>query len=176
MSTKRKCYDIMRNNTCKPLSALIVLSFALLSCVNHRDIKNEADFLSGKTIRCLDSLIIHEPSKKIVLLICSPFDCQPCLDVGFGVINELEKMNIADIQISVVGVLSDPSPLQERYKYYKYLPFDADDNLRRELKFVPTPCILVIDTNCVINKWIRLRYERSSKQTIEKIINTIKSL
>ena len=36
--------------------------------------------------------------------------------------------------MQVVGVISDPTPLQIRFGYYDYLAFDADDLICRHLK------------------------------------------
>lgn len=136
-------------------SQLFIISFCLItitSCYQVKKTKKDAVFshLIGIDVSFVDSLFVfNDKEKPRVFLICSVYDCGSCLDNAFS---ELKILNRAlkPSTVQVVGVLSDPTPLQIRFEYFDYIAYDADDVIRRRLKFIPTPVFMVLDENNVV--------------------------
>lgn len=107
------------------------------------------DILIGHNLPIVDYTYQENNGNSQLTLICSPYDCQPCLDIAFAEISRISK-EFPSIKISVISVLGDPSPIQDKYSFYDYIPFDEEDIVRKSLKFVPTPVVLVSDSNDII--------------------------
>ncbi|WP_273495952.1 hypothetical protein [Rikenella microfusus] len=102
------------------------------------------DFLVGKRVASLAALIAPDtlPHGPSVLLIYHGMDCGSCLDAGFA---SLLRLRGAGMPCTVAAVDANPSVAQERYRYRDYIHTDRNDLLRRELRYVSTPILLLLD-------------------------------
>lgn len=52
--------------------------------------------------------------------------------------------------MAVISTMGSPSSDQARNEYYEYVYLDPKDLIRKELKYVPTPIIFLLDSsNCI---------------------------
>lgn len=151
---------------------MFILSLCLgviSSCFCSREKQTRYDdmlnSLLGRDVSFVDSLLglkgVENPQ---VILICSVYDCGTCLNSAFA---ELKLLGgrLDSLSIQVVGVLSDPTPLQTRFEYYDYIAYDIDDVIRRHLKYIPTPTFIVIDQN----RQIRYLYRPTAEDNPESV-------
>lgn len=125
--------------------------------MKHDDMYNK---VIGSDISCVDSLLDNGvPSD--VFMICSVYDCGICLEKAFAEVREIDNYLHPQF-VQVIGVLADPTPLQTHFKYYNYLAYDVDDIIRRRLKFIPTPVIIVSDKN----KRVRYVHKPTSSDSV----------
>lgn len=133
---------------------IVIIVIALCGCKNSknrnrmiRELRTET--VVGKALPIIDSLYQDNMGDSYILLLCSPYDCGPCLSKAFEILRIIENSNISNRQW-VVSVLDEPSALQRYYSYYDYVLFDADDQIRKSLKYIPTPVFLIADSDNVI--------------------------
>lgn len=102
------------------------------------------DFLAGKRIASLAEVMAPDkvPQGNSVLLVYHGMDCGSCMDEGFKTLVRLKKTGVGCV---VVAVDANISEAQQRYGYYDYIYSDREDRLRRELKYVNTPILLLLD-------------------------------
>lgn len=153
-----------------PFVVLVVCCLSFLSCKDlpNRDKNCYDDILLGRTLPIIDSTYQASNGKGQLTLICSPYDCQPCLDVAFEEISEIRK-DYPDVHLSIISVLDAPSSIQIKYSFYDYIPFDGEDIVRKALKFVPTPTFIVSDSHDVIVGYHFPRKEDNIKACVKHI-------
>ncbi|WP_297626169.1 hypothetical protein [uncultured Rikenella sp.] len=102
------------------------------------------DFLVGKRISSLARIMAPDdvPSDNCVLLIYHGMDCGSCLDAGFASVERLRNKGVPCVTVAIDANVSEA---QQRYGYYDYIYTDRGDLLRRELKYVNTPILLLLD-------------------------------
>ncbi len=124
----------------------------------------EFDIILGKTIPDIKDL----KSSQIILLF-SPFDCSTCLESAFKEMILIEEQ-LASFNPTAVAVLSEPSSIQRHFNYKEYIFFDGEDLIRKSLKFVPTPILLLCDKS---NKVI-CYHSPSQNDNAEEIVRSMK--
>ena len=77
---------------------------------------------------------------------------------------------------SVICVLSSPDVLQEQFSYSEYILFDGDDVIRKSLKYVPTPILLVCDTDCRIVKYHNPTGNDNVKKVYEELLRAVSNI
>lgn len=107
------------------------------------------DFLVGKRLSSLAKIMAPDdvPPAHCVLLIYHGMDCGSCLDAGFASLGRLRNERVPCV---VVAIDANVSEVQQRYGYYDYIYTDRGDWLRRELKYVNTPILLLLDDSLQI--------------------------
>lgn len=125
--------------------------------------------LIGQDISIVDS-VIYDGVQSGIVLICSIYDCSSCLEKAFAEVREIDRI-IKPSSVQIVGVLSDPTPLQTRFKYYDYIAYDADDLIRRRLKYIPTPVFVVCDEN----RTVRFVHTPTAEDSISIIAERVKN-
>lgn len=98
----------------------------------------------------VDSLEFSD--NEAIVLLYSGYDCSSCIDAGFGMIKRLNNPD----NLYVVALQTNPAVQQQKYEYFKYIYLDDEDILRQELKFVPTPIMLLIDSTYKIKDAIAI--------------------
>lgn len=148
---------------------VILLLFLFFSC-NPRGKSSPEDAplqnLLGMDVSCIDSIPGVSDNPQLVLL-CSPYDCGSCLSKAFEEIRLFQKY-IPSCNIQVIGVLSSPLSLQDRFCYYDYIAFDSEDVVRRKMKYVPTPVLIRRD------EWHRVVWVHCPRAT-DKMSNVLKA-
>ena len=89
----------------------------------------------------IDSLIFIED--EAIILLYSGYDCGSCIESAFTMIKSLNKPK----NLYVVGLMTSTFDYEKMYDYREYVYQDEDDILRKELKYVPTPIMLIIDSS-----------------------------
>ena len=79
-----------------------------------------------------------------LVLLFSGFDCSSCVAKGFDLIMALEKKHV-EIPVFVVGSGVGMGSAQLQYGYEKYFYIDTKDAVRKELQFVQSPVVLLLD-------------------------------
>lgn len=82
-----------------------------------------------------------------IILVVSKFDCVTCVEAGFNIIRQIKKINRA-AHTYVVGVTKEVY-IPEQYKYTVYE--DIDQNVQTALNYAPTPVILILNGNRIID-------------------------
>lgn len=85
-----------------------------------------------------------------VILYYNGADCFTCLKKGFLLIKEFKKE--LDIPIYIIGSNTNISKEQFNFNYNEYIYYDTKDRMRKELKIVPTPIIMLINKDLTIKK------------------------
>lgn len=116
---------------------------------NHMIQERMTESVIGKTLPIIDSLYQDNMGMRYLVLLCSPYDCGPCLDKAFETLRIINQSNTFNKKW-VVSVLDEPSSLQRQYNYYDYTIFDGDDKIRKALKYIPTPVFLIADSDNII--------------------------
>ncbi len=115
--------------------------------------KNILKTIEGKELFSIKNIIgdsILLLNKHNVILYYNGADCFTCIERSFQLLNELEKQ--LRINILVVGANSNFSNEQINFDYYDFIYYDEKEQIRRELRFVPTPVMFVIDVDYIIEK------------------------
>lgn len=98
--------------------------------------------------------------KHAIILLYNGYDCSSCIESGFMMIRRLNSPE----NLYVIATQTNPSIHQKMYEYFDYVYLDDDDILREELKFVPTPLMLVIDSTYKIIDAIAIDTFNASEQ------------
>gem|GEM_PF-4978334 len=122
----------------------------------------------------LDSFPYISKGKKIVFLF-SFYDCEDCVDAGFVITKYIDELNNGKI-VEAIACLVDPKNYQKRNEYFEYIHFDDSDEIRRELKFVPTPLIIVTTPESEVVKAFMPKDTIGSKAFATDIYDTYLSL
>ena len=183
-----------------PLILIAFLSssvFSFIGCQKQTDKKKEAqlieanaealliprqsdtEWLEGKTLSSIDSIIGQREDKNIVYIF-NFFDCQTCVKEGFLTV---QRINDA-LGIDFVKVISSRSlevtTAQRQYQYKGYIYMDERDRIRKELKYAPTPMLLILDNSNLIKDAFIFDSSSMNKETLEvftqKCISTARSV
>jgi|GEM_PF-6629217 len=84
------------------------------------------------------------------ILLYNGADCFTCIERSFQLLSDLE--NRLELSFLVIGTNTNVSNEQINYNYSKYIYYDAEEQIRRELSLVPTPIMLVINKKFKIEK------------------------
>lgn len=113
----------------------------IVETISHRE---NASRLVGGKIRTLDTVIPERKGKSRVLFIFNYHDCGSCVNAGFHIIQKIDNMLGTQVAFAVASMVN-PSDYQQQNDYYNYVYYDEKDIIRRELKYIPTPVLLLID-------------------------------
>jgi len=89
--------------------------------------------------------------KAIIIYLYHQYDCITCLEAGFEITKEIDA-KFPYQKVYVISLGSNTSFEQSTFKYYNYIYQDSQDFIRKELKYIPTPVMLYIDTTKTIRK------------------------
>ena len=147
---------------------LLLIPVLLLSCKSSSPRFAREVFLNklvGIDASCIDSVpgVIDRPQ---IVMLCSIYDCGSCLAKAFEEIEYIQS-RIPSCNIQIIGVLSNPSILQERFSYEEYIAFDESDIIRKRLKFAPTPLIIGRDYNSIIT-WLHCSSSEDNNREVFK--------
>ena len=136
-----------------------------LAKIQTREEKFEDKFLNKKIV-ALDKLIPdHNSTKDKILFLYTGFDCQSCIDKGYEIIKKIELLAL-NCEIYIISSHSNIGRDQERNEYYNYIYNDENELIRRELKFVVTPMILVLNNENIVTKFIFPTTNSDSKHIV----------
>lgn len=154
------------------------VAISVLACGNRKQQSRiiSSDIISetvvGKKIPIIDSLYQDNKGERYLVLLCSPYDCTPCLDKAFEILNLINQTTVSNSKW-VISVLDEPSSLQRQYNYFDYIIFDGEDVIRKSLKYIPTPVFLMADSANVIMACHFPAIEDDSYTVLNLIINNL---
>ncbi len=136
--------------------ALILCIFITACSADKKNIQSENRYVTEnkkdkdierikwKFIHSIDSLMAKDENRYgYVLFLFNFYDCGSCVDAGFYISKKIDQLFNFQI-VKAVGSMINPEEYQSRNEYYEYIYFDEKDLIRRELKYIPTPCLLLM--------------------------------
>lgn len=118
----------------------------------------EYEWSIGKTINSVDSILPSGIFGNKVLFLFNFHDCDPCVDAGFHTMKKIDETNGNPCVYPIVS-MANPAVYQMRNEYYDYIYSDDKDLIRKELKFIPTPVMLLMDSE---NKIIEVYFPKDT--------------
>lgn len=111
--------------------------------------QNDIEWLKGKRVSSIDSVIDQRKGKNLIYLF-NYFDCQTCIKEGFLSVKQLND-SLGTDYVQVISSRSiEVTSAQRLYHYRGYIYMDEKDRIRKELKYAPTPMLLILDDSCQI--------------------------
>ncbi len=106
--------------------------------------EKQKQFLHGRKISSISTVLDNMPvSGNSVLLVYNELDCGDCVKKGFSIINKLDSEMVPNT--FVITTTPNPGRHQLLYDYPKYVYVDKQDLIRKDLKYVTTPILLVLN-------------------------------
>ena len=106
--------------------------------------EKQKQFLHERTVSSI-SIILSDTIfvGKCILLVYDEMDCDDCIKNGFNIINRLDTLRVPNTFV----LTSTPNPGRHQllYDYPKYVFVDKQDLVRKDLKYITTPILLVLD-------------------------------
>ncbi len=105
--------------------------------------ERQKQFLQQRKISSLSKVLDKASTKKCVILLYNETDCDDCIQKGFDIIKNLDAIPVDRAYI----ITSTPNPGRHQllFDYPKLIFVDSHDLIRKELKFVHTPVLLVLN-------------------------------
>lgn len=160
-------------------SSFLVIFLLLLSCKNQpseiKSVSSSSYFesLSGRIVNSMDSVLDVKGDKFVFIF--NSFDCESCVDAGIKLVKNIDAYDNQN-GVCVIATMENPSNVQYRNKYYDYIYCDEKDLIRRELKFVPTPIVLLLDKSNVVKYAFMPRDTIDIAKYTEELIAKMKHL
>lgn len=141
----------------KVFIVLLLLPF-LFGCSNEKNkpqrevnIQKDEYDLIGRRITSIDSIVSDR--KYGVVFVFNYYDCGNCVDLGFSVTKEIDSL-YHERKVAVISTVGSSSFYQKRNAYYEYVYADSKDLIRKELKYIPTPIMILMDSLNTIRNYI----------------------
>lgn len=91
------------------------------------------------------------------------YDCQSCIDKGYLIVKILNSQN-SNQKIFIISSTTNIGRDQARNNYYDFVYNDENGSLRKELKFIYTPVILVLDKD---NRVLHINFPETNSNEYE---------
>jgi len=134
---------------------------------SFKDIFLHKKCLSINKVLVEDSIRIDDNS---VIYLYHGLDCYTCIKRGFEITHKIDSLGHQQ-KVFVVGVAGNIGQEQTSFKYYNYIYQDNRDFIRKELKYLPTPIMLLINSDKEILNIIQPG--DSSDEEVEEFIKGI---
>lgn len=121
--------------------------------------KQRSDVL-GRKINSITTILgdsINTANK--VILLYDGFDCETCIDIGYKIIKKIDSLALSQKGYVITTSLNIGFD-QTKNKYYKYVYYDENDIIRKELKYIYTPILLKLDSTKKVQEVFFPDYER----------------
>lgn len=133
------------------------------------------DRLKNKHLYAVDSVVSNTERSKMFVFLFNYYDCQSCVVAGLRYAKQLDSL-LDQRSVVCIASMVDSAPYQAIAEYYDYIYFDADDKIRKELKFVPTPQMLLIDKNRRIISAFMPRDTICQKRFLKELLEKYRNL
>lgn len=130
-----------------------VMALLFVSCLNKSSSSQEENKVSAKVnplrlldkqLLSIDSILENKEKQKTVLLLFNYYDCGSCIDSAFQLVKRIDESNNRKM-VSVISTMGSPIAFQVRNHYEEYVYSDDKDLIRKELKYVQTPILILLD-------------------------------
>lgn len=154
---------------------LSALFFLTLGCGNKQGQSDNVNILienafnlKGQRVTSIDSVTSNNTNKMCrIIFLFNYYDCSSCIDLGFSITNKIDSLYKKKI-VTVISTMGNPTFYQKRNAYHEYVYSDSEDLIRKELKYVPTPILILLDSSNYIKDYI-LPGSSSNKETVSFI-------
>ena len=118
----------------------------------HSSKNKDVNWLKGRSINSIDSILDIEKKGNFIIYIFNYYDCGDCVNAGFYISKKIDTLYGQQIVYPIASMIDTPSEYQKVNEYYEYIYIDDKDLIRRELKYMPTPVLLLMnDNNMILN-------------------------
>lgn len=160
----------------------IVCAMAILAGCNNRHAKesieanvqalanDETEWLKGKSLCSADSIIGKTEGKDKILYIFNFYDCPSCINNGFAAVNRIDSMAGDGTVKAIASMFQEVSSAQRQTQYRGYIYIDTKDRIRKELKYAPTPMLLILDDSSRIEDAFLLDTSAGKEKQLEAFI------
>ena len=167
---------------CLLLSSILLTAFAACSSEKRNraqemallnEKSKDVEFLKGKTLHSVDSILGSDEKKNRILYVFNYYDCDDCIKKGFKAVEYLDKNRKESVSV-IVSMFQEITSTQRRSGYRGYIYKDEKDLIRKELKYAPTPMMLILDEeNRIVDVCIFdfLLGEKDSDDFLEKCLS-----
>lgn len=155
----------------------ILFILLIIACRENHPQKNSnsfKDILLHK--KCLSiSQILIDDSIKInnndnIIYLYHGLDCYLCIKRGFEIASRIDSISHRQ-KVFIVGIATNIGQEQSSFRYYNYIYKDNSDLIRKELKYLPTPIMLLINSDKKIIDVVQPG--NSSEEDVEDFIRKI---
>ena len=133
-------------------------------------ITEDEKWLKGKHLCCIDS-IIEQRSKNEIIYIFNFYDCITCIDKGFKAVHNIDSVFGKSTVKVIVSMFQEITTTQRQNNYKGLIYKDTKDRIRKELKYAPTPALLIIDDSCQIQDAFIFDTSNNRERQLDKFIN-----
>ena len=151
------------------IGLLLLFALPLTSCQHGRQQQNRPNIvdveekirssLIGRSCSTVNLVIpteeLHEQTEAQIVLLYNGYDCDKCIEDGFSIAKYIDA-HFSRQRVFIVSIMANTGFDQLRFDYSHYIFTDDSDVIRKELKYVPTPVMLQIDTSWYISDAIYL--------------------
>ena len=136
---------------------LVILLFFVTCCANRQReesiLSKEKDSfkLLGKKVASVDSILPYQKNKTVFLF--NYYDCGSCVDAGFLITKRIDSL-YGGQRVYIVSTMGDPLYYQKRNSYDYYVYLDSKDLIRKELKYIQTPIVILFDSANYVQDYI----------------------
>lgn len=125
--------------------------------------------LINKRIESLGTIISDfQSSDTKIVLITSRFDCVSCVEAGFQIIDKIKKSSAPALKTYAAGITKEIN-YDIGTKYAGTVYEDRDNKLHEEIDYAPTPVIIVLMDDKIIDLHSPFEYDSRLSQNF---INT----
>ena len=111
--------------------------------------RTDTEWLKGRKLCSIDSIIGDQKEKRLIYIF-NFFDCQTCVKEGFTAVRRIEDSVGKNVVKVIASRTMEVTSTQRQNQYKGYIYIDEKDRIRKELKYAPTPMLLIIDDSCKI--------------------------
>lgn len=139
---------------------------------------NDRNWLKGKAVCSIDS-ILEKRNEIEIIYVFNYHDCETCINRGFLTVKEIDKRSKNNTVKVIASMFQEITSTQTINDYKNYIYKDEHDLIRKELKYIPTPALLIIDDSCRIKDaylFTPSSKDEDIKQFTETCISTINTV
>ena len=137
---------------------------------------SDEEWLKRRRVLSIDSVIPGlGKDKPAVLFLFNYYDCGTCMEHGFQAVRRIDQATHDGFVKVVASMFTEISSTQRLFGYREYVYNDARDLIRKELKYLPTPVLLIVDGDHRIRDVYMFTPEKGGsdwKVILEKCIET----
>lgn len=112
------------------------------------------DNLNNQIIKSIDKIVDERTQTNRFLFLFNFHDCQNCVEAGLFLSKAIDSI-AGERVVFPVATMVNPTNFQSRTSYFEYIYYDYDDIIRKELKFIPTPLLILLNSdNKVVSSFI----------------------
>ena len=126
-------------------------------------LNQDVDRLKGMQILSLDS-VVGETEKCVIVYIFNYYDCETCIEKGFEIVNLIDNSKKREYVKVIVSMFHEVTSTQKRNSYRGFIYKDKNDLIRKELRYIPTPVMIIVDNNCRIRDACIFEISQDKKQ------------